>query len=311
MCSIWKRREKEMSLQDIEKVFTDLKKFGIHTIFLQGGDPLVKKEVFDVIEVLNCIGFDINIITNGILLDEKVLKKLDKLNTNGRITVTVSLDTLDKKKYKKIRGVGRFDVVTGNIKKLSKHKGLRGGLHATITSINYKELDCIRKFAHSLDLAFTFNTYNDTTNYAPDSDKSLTLKNDAKLEEIIAEMQRTRDKISPLNSAFINDNIRYLRGEPVGPCDAFVNSLRVTSEGKLTPCLEIPPVYDLKKEDINVRWNEWSRKLQCYIERCYTKTPCFYGCTRGLGSVKKNLTVLAQGFTRAMIHEFFRKGRLR
>ncbi len=311
MCSIWKRREKEMTTGDVRKVFTDLRRFGIHTVFLQGGEPLVKREVFEIIEILNGIGFGINVITNGILLDEAALERLDGLNTNGRITVTVSLDTLERKKYMKIRGVDSLDEVMENIRKLSGHRKLKAGLHATITGINYGELDDIRRFAHDLGLAFTFNTYNDVKNYASDSDTSLALRKGAELKEIIAAMEKTRDSISPLNSAFINDNIRYMRGEFTGPCDAFTNSLRVTSEGRLSPCIELPPVYDLKESDINDNWKEWSRKMQCFIRRCYTKTPCFYGCTRGIGSVRKNVPAFVRGFTKVMIHEFFGLGRLR
>lgn len=308
MCSIWKRREKEMTLKETRKVFTDLKKFGIHTVFLQGGEPLVKKEFFEITGMLNVLGFDINVITNGILLSENALKKLDELNTKGRITVTVSLDTLNRKTYRKIRGVDRFDIVTENIKKLADHRDLRGGIHATVTSINYMELDNIRQFAHNLGLALTFNTYNDVRNYASGSDRSLTLKNSRKIEEIIAEMEKARDRISSLNSAFINGNIRYLRGEAVGPCDAFVNSLRIDSEGKLSPCLELPAFFDLKKIDINSEWDDIKKKMACPIRRCCTKTPCYYGCTRGVGAVKGEPLTMIRGFATAMIHELFRRG---
>jgi MoaA/NifB/PqqE/SkfB family radical SAM enzyme len=48
MCGIWKRRENEMTIAQIGKVFSDLKRFGIHTVFLQGGEPLVRRDVLDV-----------------------------------------------------------------------------------------------------------------------------------------------------------------------------------------------------------------------------------------------------------------------
>ncbi len=311
MCSIWKRREKEMSLKDVEKVFNDLKKFGIHTIFLQGGDPLVKKEVFDVIKILDDLKFDVNVITNGILLSEKTLEKLDMANTRGKITVTVSLDTLDRKVYKRIRGVDKFDIVIKNIKALSKHKGLKGGVHATITSINYKEMEKLHEFVHGLGLCFTFNSYNDNRNYASASDKKLDLPKKGNIEDVIAEMEKVGNKISPLHSAFIKGNIKYLRGEELGPCDAFTNSIRIDSEGKLSPCLELPAFFDLKKIDINSEWKDVKKKMQCPIKRCYTKTPCYYGCTRGVGAVKGNLPTMIRGLSEATVQEFFGKGKFR
>jgi MoaA/NifB/PqqE/SkfB family radical SAM enzyme len=311
MCSIWKRREKEMTLEEVRKVFTDLKRFGIHTIFLQGGEPLVKKEVFEITGILDEMGFGINVITNGILLDENALKRLDMLNTRGRITVTVSLDTLDRQKYKRIRGVDRLDTVVENIRNLAKYRGLKGGVHATITSINYMELEGLRRFVQNAGLFFTFNSYNDNRNYASASDEKLDLQKTDKIEDVIREMERARDGISPLHSAFINGNIMHLRGEYVGPCDAFVNSLRINSEGGLSPCLELPAFFDLKKIDINREWKGIKRKIQSPIKRCYTRTPCYYGCTRGLGAVKKKPLTALRGLAAATVHEFFGKGSLR
>jgi MoaA/NifB/PqqE/SkfB family radical SAM enzyme len=296
MCSIWKRREKEMTLSEIEKVFTDLRRFGVHTIFLQGGEPLVHRDFFVVTELLVGLGFRVEVISNGILMSEKTISKLDMMNTEKRIRVTISLDTLDRKTYRKIRGVDRFDTVRKNIRSLSKYPGLRGGVHATVTSVNYMELESIRTFVHGLGLEFSFNTYNDVKNYASAGDKSLSLKNNRKMEKITAEMEKVMKKMPMLYRPFIKDNIRYMRGEDVGPCDAFVDSFRVTSEGMLTPCLELPPFYDLKKQDINREWKDFRKRARCPIQRCYTKTPCFYGCTRGLGSVKKNIPAMITGF---------------
>lgn len=291
MCSIWKRREKEMALKETEKVFRDLKRFGIHTIFLQGGEPLVHKDVYNAVEILDGMGFRITIITNGILLDEESLRKLDSINRSGRICVNVSLDTLDRRTYRKIRGVDKLDNVLKNIRLLSKHKGLMGSVHATVTSINYKELDIIRDFVHGLGMEFSFNSYNDNKNYASAGDRTLHLENG--IENVIAEMEKAKRNLPHLQSPFIEDNILYLRGEDIGRCDAFLYSLRVTSEGKLTPCLELPPVYDLKKEDINVNWPKWKKQMECPIKRCMERTPCFYGCTRGTGSVRRRpLTAL-------------------
>jgi len=288
MCSIWKRREKEMTFDEIDRVFSDLRRFGIHTIFLQGGEPLVRKDVYEVIKTLDKKGFRTVVLTNGILLNEKALERLDNLNSSGRISVTVSLDTLDRKKYLKIRGVDELDTVMKNIKLLSRYPGLRGGVHATITSINYMELEDIHNLVSKLGLEFTFNTYNDIKNYASSSDRNLHLGR--KMDAAIKEMEKLKKKMPLIYRPFIDDNIRYLRGENIGQCDAFENSFRVTSEGMLSPCLEFPPVYDLKKHDINRNWKEWKDKMQCAIRRCYTRTPCFYGCTRGTGSVKKRPT---------------------
>ncbi|MFH1445067.1 MAG: radical SAM protein [Nanoarchaeota archaeon] len=294
MCNMWKRKEDEMSVNEIRKIFTDLKKFGIHTVFVQGGEPLIRKELFEVVSMLDGMGFTQNIISNGILMSDDALGKLDKMNKNGRIMVTISLDTFDKKKYIEIRGVDQIERVLENIKHLAKYKGLNGNIHTTVTSINFKELDDINKFATGLELDHSFNTYNDNINYISASNENLNLKN-TEQELVIKEMKKVRSGVSRISRPFIDENIKYMRDENVGSCDAFTNSLRVSSEGKLSPCIEFPPILDLRTNDINKEWKKVSKSMKDKIKTCYTNSPCFYGCTRGIGSVKKNLAVSIYG----------------
>ncbi len=299
MCSIWKRREEEMGIKEVEKVFTDLKRFGIHTVFLQGGEPLLQRDVFEIIGLLDDMGLSVDVISNGILMDGGVLKRLDEMNGNGRITVTISLDTLERKKYRKIRGVDKLDVVLRNISSLSRHPGLKGGVHATVTGINYGELEEIRKLVHGLGLEFSFNSYNDNINYASSKDSKLSFKKGS-LEDVVLSMEKAKANLPYLYRPFIEDNVRYMRGEDVGPCDAFRHSLRITPDGKISPCLELPPVADLRKADINEKWGEIRKKMEGRIKMCYTKTPCFYGCTRGVGSVRKRPLLAVAGIVTAL-----------
>ncbi len=293
MCSIWKRKEPEMEIGEIRKVFSDLKRFGIHTVFLQGGEPLLRSDFFEIAQMLDGMGFTQAVLTNGILSDGKFLSRLSGINRKGRISVTVSLDTLDRAKYRKIRGVDKLETVLGNIRALSEHRNLRGNLHATVTSINHGELPALLEFSKKLGLGFSFNSYNDSINYASSKDSELSLGKGP--EHVIASMEKALSGMPRIHHPFIRCNMRYMRGEDVGACDAFRNSLRLTPDGRLSPCLELPPVLDLTKADINAQWPKISRMMSRRIKACYTHTPCFYGCTRGIGCVKRSPVASALG----------------
>jgi MoaA/NifB/PqqE/SkfB family radical SAM enzyme len=299
MCGIWKRKEEEMDIEEIGKVFSDLRRFGIHTIFLQGGEPLLRKDILDIVKLLSGMGFHVDLLTNGILLSEGILKQLEEMNSEGRISVTVSLDTFDRKIYKRIRGVDKIGKVLDAIKQLSRHRRLRGGIHATVTSINYRELENLRRFSRENGLRFSFNTYNDNINYASSSNGTLRLKA-KEMDAVIGEMEGVMGRMDRIDRGFVEDNMKYLRGIPLGPCDALRDSLRITPDGKLSPCLELPAVSNLRKTDINVHWKGIKRKMECPIRRCYTNTPCFYGCTRGMGSVKTRPLAAVAGIITAL-----------
>ena len=82
----------EMTPYEIIKIAEISKKLGVKKIRISGGEPLVRKDIIEIIEGINNIGFkDISITTNGNYL-EKYAKDLKEAGLNR---VNVSLDTLN------------------------------------------------------------------------------------------------------------------------------------------------------------------------------------------------------------------------
>jgi len=87
----------EMTPYEIIKIAEISKKLGVKKIRISGGEPLVRKDIIEIIEGINNIGFkDISITTNGNYL-EKYAKDLKEAGLNR---VNVSLDTLNNDTYK-------------------------------------------------------------------------------------------------------------------------------------------------------------------------------------------------------------------
>ena len=147
MCSLWKRPSKvsdELTIKQVEKIFTDLKSFGIKQVFIQGGEPFLRDDLFEIISLIDSIGLKPCLITNGLLLTKFNALALSKLNCN----VTVSLDTLKPLCYKKIRGIDAFNVVKKNLLFASKlpRKGY-WSINSTISELNADELVSLYDFA--------------------------------------------------------------------------------------------------------------------------------------------------------------------
>ena len=102
-----------LSLEQISDVVrVGSEKFGIKKIRLTGGEPLVRKGIVSLVEMINGIpGIEeICMTTNGILLS-KFAKELKEAGLNR---VNISLDTLSPEKYRKTtRGGDINDVFTG------------------------------------------------------------------------------------------------------------------------------------------------------------------------------------------------------
>lgn len=81
-CNIPNRKQREMSTDEIIRLFRELKKLGTQRIALWGGEPLVRDDIGHLIEYANkeC-GFFTSLDTNGYLVPKKInaLENLDVL----------------------------------------------------------------------------------------------------------------------------------------------------------------------------------------------------------------------------------------
>ena len=51
MCNIYRKESEQLSVEQIDKVAGGLKKFGVRYVFVQGGEPLIRKDIIRVIDV--------------------------------------------------------------------------------------------------------------------------------------------------------------------------------------------------------------------------------------------------------------------
>lgn len=96
-------RKQLLSFEEIERLARILVSLGVKKIRLTGGEPLLRRGVETLVEKLAAFpGIDLAITTNGVLLE----KKAQQLKDAGLDRVTVSLDSMDSKVFKKINDVG-------------------------------------------------------------------------------------------------------------------------------------------------------------------------------------------------------------
>ena len=106
-------RKEMLTFEEILKAAGILSEMGIRKIRITGGEPLVRDGIIDLIKQIKKIEkiIDISITTNGILLN-KYLDDLYKMPVQG---INISLDTLDRQKYKEITRGGEINQVLSAI----------------------------------------------------------------------------------------------------------------------------------------------------------------------------------------------------
>lgn len=149
-----KKYDGELTTEEIKSAFKqiandmDASKILIN---VTGGEPLVRKDLCDVMEyATNELGFRWGMTTNGILLNDENIEKLKKANME---TVSISLDGLEQT-HDNFRGVpGSYKTIINNIKKLKQANFLE---HIQVTTVfhkhNINELEELYKVMLDLEL---------------------------------------------------------------------------------------------------------------------------------------------------------------
>ncbi len=120
------------------------------------GEPLVDPYFFDRIDYMHQNNINTRISTNGALLNEE---NRNKIATSNISYVVVSVGTLDKEEYKKIRGIDNLETVLNNLFELKKcidkcHSNTQ--LQAVMIDTGNIDIDkCIELFhQHGIDVGF-------------------------------------------------------------------------------------------------------------------------------------------------------------
>jgi len=99
----------EMTPEEIQRIVAVAAPLGVDKIKLTGGEPLLREDIQEVAAHIRSVPgiSDIGITTNGILLEELAAP----LKASGLDRVNVSLGTLRKETYKKMTGVDALEKV--------------------------------------------------------------------------------------------------------------------------------------------------------------------------------------------------------
>jgi cyclic pyranopterin phosphate synthase len=105
---------KLMSKNEIVSLAKTFVKLGVNKIRLTGGEPLIRKDVAEIIEEISLLNVTLTMTTNGVLI-HKYIDVLKKANIQS---INVSLDTLNAEKFLLLTKRNQFEQVKNNIELL-------------------------------------------------------------------------------------------------------------------------------------------------------------------------------------------------
>lgn len=199
------KKANKLDKNKIIEIVKSAAKLGIKQIKLTGGEPLLYNEIPEIVCNIRQVKEinDISITTNGVLLADyaQILKK------NGLDRVNISLDTLDRNKYKEITG---FDMI-GNV---------------------FEGINFAKKF-----------------NLTPIKINTVFLKgiNDKEIPKIKSFCKKNNLEFQLINRMILDQNKENSesKNSDKPPDCSKCNRIRLTSDGRLLPCLFSEKYIDL------------------------------------------------------------------
>lgn len=224
----------ELSNNQVLNIVKTLAKLGVNKIRLTGGEPLLRKDLLNLIKEIKTIrGIEeLTLTTNGIGLD-KIAKQLKE---NGLDRVNISLDTLNQKKYKLLTKKDVIDNVINSIL-ISKKENLNPKVNIVLMKdINDDEVDDFINFSiiNNIQIRFIelmplgdnvsfYKSHFLRTDFIIDKYNLLAIETDSLTTDLYT------NKENNLKLGLIN---------PISHKFCFkCNRIRITSEAKLKLCL--------------------------------------------------------------------------
>jgi len=141
---------RELGTKEALKVVDQLADFGVVSLAFSGGEPLMRKDFFEVAEHAVDSGLYVSLATNGTLLDKQNVKKLKEIGVHY---VEVSIDGSNAKFHDDFRGVpGAFDLAITGLKNCVE-EGLCTSVAVTATKRNFKDLPKVLELAEKVGAA--------------------------------------------------------------------------------------------------------------------------------------------------------------
>ena len=121
--------EEDLPFEVMDRLVRECKEMGIHLVLMTGGEPFLRKDLFDLFEKHEDTTFQI--YTNGTLIDEKMVERFVEL---GNVVPAISLEGLREETDGR-RGKGQFDRVS-KVMDWLRNAGIFFAVSTTQTSRN-------------------------------------------------------------------------------------------------------------------------------------------------------------------------------
>lgn len=232
-------REKSefMTSEEIIEIATTFVQMGVKKIRLTGGEPLIKKDIINILTQLAQLPIELTLTTNAILVD----RYIETFKKIGIKSLNVSLDSLQSKRMNAISRRDYFDRIMANIQLLLQSEIAVKLNVVLMRGVNDDEIIDFIEFTKNQKIDIRF------IEFMPFSGNQWNRSKTVSLQEILNKVEAHYSSVQKLDEKPNSTSRNYQIGSYKGTfgvistvtnpfCDS-CNRIRLTADGKLKNCL--------------------------------------------------------------------------
>jgi len=279
-CKRWKvglkNIKNELTTEQALNMVKGAKKIGVKFISFSGGEPMLRKDLFEVANYTKKNGINTYLNTNGVLITEKNIERvIDSFDG-----ISISIDSVNPSKHDHIRGLsGAFKKALNAVDLISKYTdNIKVGM--VVTTENVDEIEEYAKFFRERGIGHTFQPVHSNP-------ANLLVVNDEKIRKFgyNSFKKKWMGIFERLN---LNDEYYLLFPEFLCRPHTLVNrfvcfagsrSIFINPYGEVFPCESLRISQgNVKKEPLTKIWKDM-KELRKFLSSKERKCICWWACT--------------------------------
>lgn len=228
----------EMSFSQWERVVKELAGMESLYITFSGGEPFLRPDFIDIVSCARKHDFAVSIITNGILITEPIVKKLEEL---GILDIGISLHAANENLHDRLTTMqGSFRLALNAIR-LCVKAGIKVLIKHSVSNANFGEYEELKRLAESEGCAFECDSMilpmnkGETSPYALNHEQHFIFLKDMYMPSLI--------------NCISNKDASNLH------CDAGRSLCGISPGGEVFPCIILPiSLGNLQKTSFKTIW---------------------------------------------------------
>lgn len=227
----------------IGELLKEFKEQNFKTIIISGGEPLLYKDLWWFMEEASSLSFDLDICTNGTLLDDERVNLLSRYIKK----ITVTMDSFDEQIFNTMKGSNSaYKKVVSGLKRLIKND-FNINITIVTTKANYLHLEST--VDQLFDLGIRTITFLNLYDFKHETGFEMAINEKDQLRKNIIHIAKKYESgglILKTKGIFFADN-------DIGNCKAGYSIFGLDSKGYLLPCILLRSEHsqtDLKKNKL-------------------------------------------------------------